>query len=551
MIRYKKRRNKLTRIVPQNKTGGKFQLSAKPGLQTLLVTTTLVVAAKDEEVVVDGYLLERELELSAFLETQGVTDTVAVSRGAGNVFELAHQLRLKGETLPLLTKVVAAETVPSKKRLFSNLMRGPLTLGVMALMMLGLAFYQNAFTSIGAPGWTLLLGLSMGTILVSAAMQVLGWQLAMLANPKDKSGVRFILRGGLALSLGLAGLVTLILEGIALWLEVPLSGMIALGIGCVGLTWLMLLSGSLALMGSPFLAGGLLALAFGLTALAYNFGLAEYGLFPTLIGGYWLVCTLLNVAIAFKLHEARAKKKKEKTPVYLPPKGQFFYKALPYLGYGTFSVGYVLTGQLCGWTGSLPEGWFWDNAIKTLTLVHLLGLMSLVLSQGVTESALQSFWNTMFKIQKEVAFNDYSAITRSVWSFLKRYLRLLLLCQFLIALFLIGFGTWAWPELGLDLIFGPLHMPMLLAVLLGYSLLAWGLFECGLLLTLAQPWVAVRALLIATGVQLVSGVTLGWVSSFEVSVVSVVIGGICLVLLTHQGLSRLLSPASYGLYQAF
>jgi hypothetical protein len=342
-------------------------------------------------------------------------------------------------------------------------------------------------------------------------------------------------------------------------------------------------------------------------------------MFPTLIGGYVLVCIFLTLFIAFKLHDAKIKnpakvkdktdktdktkvkdkrakakakedkaknkakakeekvkakeekvknkakakedKAKDKTedkkktkkeiPIYLPPKGQLFYKALPYLSYGILSVVYVLTGQLCGWSGSLPKGWYWDAAIKALNIAHLLGLMTLVLSQGITEAALQNFWNTMFKAQKQVAFNDYATITKSVWGFLNRYLRSLLLSQLLIALSLIGLTLWGWEKFHLDVTFGPLLMPMFLWILIGYGLLAWGLFECGLLLTLAQPWRAVKALLISTGVQLVSGLTLGWVISFEASSLSVIFGGVCLVLLTHLGLSRLLSPASFGLYQAF
>jgi hypothetical protein len=378
--------------------------------------------------------------------------------------------------------------------------------------------------------------------------------------------------------------------------------MIALGVGCVGMVLLMLLNGSLALLGSSLLAGGLLILTFGFIALAHHLWLAEYGLFPTLIGGYLLVCATLGAALVIKLQSTRSRfwifphsgagdfgfwiivsvrrwttqnhlptnggksktqakdkdkdkdkkeKEKEGTTFYLPPKGQLFYKALPYLSYGTLSVIYVLVGQLCGWFGILPKEWSRDKAITALNIVHILGLMTLVLTQGVTEVTLKRFWKTMFKAQREVAFNDHSAIAQLVWGFIHRYLRSLLLSQFLTALTLVGLAMWGWQQFGLDLVFGPLLPHLLLGVMVGYSLLAWGLFECGLLLTLAQPWRAALALLIATSVQLVSGLTLSWVSGFEASVISTIIGGICLVLFAHRGLSRLLSPVSYGLYQAF
>jgi hypothetical protein len=92
---------------------------------------------------------------------------------------------------------------------------------------------------------------------------------------------------------------------------------------------------------------------------------------------------------------------------------------------------------------------------------------------------------------------------------------------------------------------------MLGVTLVGYSLLAWGVFSCSFLVMLSQPRAAVQAMLIAAAAQCASGLLLQQIFDFGASVGGTIVGGACLALLTQRTLARLLRRSDYALYQAF
>lgn len=88
------------------------------------------------------------LELAALLEADGMTDAVAMRYGATSVFDLAGQIlaarRPSTSSAPAADRAPDAPTPP---RLLPNLLRGPLTLVVMVVLLVGLRYYEAVLRS--------------------------------------------------------------------------------------------------------------------------------------------------------------------------------------------------------------------------------------------------------------------------------------------------------------------------------------------------------------------------------------------------------------------
>jgi hypothetical protein len=236
---------------------------------------------------------------------------------------------------------------------------------------------------------------------------------------------------------------------------------------------------------------------------------------------------------------------------YIPPRGQLIFHALPFMAYGGLSISYIFTVQLCGYFGSLIPGWTQEQAVKTLNVVHFLGLVTFIMTQGVAEIPLQRFWSHMQETQKRVSLNNLKETSHFFRGFRSRYLRNLLLSNLAVSVTLGLVTIWSWQAFNLEFTFGPLSVQLLVLSLLGYSLLSWGLFECGLLMALARPWLAARSILIAVILVLVNGLLLSNNWNFKFSMVALVIGGVGLVVCTRSTIRNLLHHPGYVLYQAY
>lgn len=491
------------------------------------------------------------LELAALLEADGMTDAVAMRYGATSVFDLAGQiLATRGPSTSSAPATDRAPDAPTLPRLLPNLLRGPLTLVVMVVLLVALRYYEAVLRHFGAPTWTTLLGLIAGMVIAGATMQAIGWRVSSSLSQGTPQAVRMVLWLGLGFGLGSALLAALALVAIGCMLHLPIAGLVGLGESCAGLAALLILSGCLALLDRGWLAVPALVLAFGGAWLA---GLRWAGADPLLaqiVPGFAAALLLLAGLLAWAVRQ-RTRGGWNYTGSHLPPVGQILYHATPYLSYGALAVLYVLVGQGNGWLARLPAGWARSQVVAAVEMAHLVSLAALVLNQGITEYALRSFWPLIRAAQRQVVVGDQRSTSAAIWRFLRGAERALLITQGAVALALAASALWLWDRADLTPTLGPLVPAVLLTSLLGYSLLAWGLLGCGFLVTLARPWLAARALLIATIVQCAGSLLLSQVGTFETATVGTVIGGACLVLLTHLTIARMLRQGDYVLYQAF
>lgn len=495
--------------------------------------------------------VDRVLELAAMLEAVGVNDALARSYGVSDVFVLAEALAAR----PSVVRGLGKQQRPSPKAgreepLLLTLLRSPLILAVMGVMMVAAHFYSVALGDMGAPDWTTLLGLVVGTVISAGVFQSSSWRVSLAIGQGAGQGVGSILLMAFAFGAGLAAFAAVGLEITGLALGAPPAGLVALGVSCLGMTLLLMLSGSLVLLNRFLLAAGAVGLAFDAAWLFWRFWPTGGGPVWAIAFGYVLACALMLGAVALTLREL-SKEGQERAVHHLPVEGQLFYKALPYLCYGALPVIYVLTSQVGGWLGRLLPGWTAPQAVAALNIAHFLGLGTLILSQGIAEFQLRAFWRVVADVQRQAGTGDLTAVVGPVRAFLSRSVGLLLSGQLLIAGASLMVVVLAWERFGLAALFGRMSPFMVLASLIGYSLLAIGLFQCSFLVTLGRPWQATRVLSLAMAVACASCLALGVVGNFDLSVLGTIIGGACLVLLGRRELRGLLERLDYILYQAF
>lgn len=420
----------------------------------------------------------------------------------------------------------------------------------MVVLLVSVNFYQITLQDLGIPSLSIMLGLVCGIILVGGLMQVLGWRLSMIHGKDTGHPRRLLLVMGLTACLSLVLLVTLAIEGLLILADSPVSSLWGFGISCCGIAILQLMSGILMLLKQQIQMGIGISIGMVVTWLLHVTWLGQFGALTTVIFGYLLISTIL-VGLMAKTFRKVVRQSQKQEHLFLPPKGQFLYKALPYIVYGVLSICYVVIGQLGGWFSQLPVGWTKDRAIGALNIVHMLGLISVLLTQGISESTLNNFWPFINNAQQRLRFNHQSEINSEARYFIKSHLKKLLVMQVIISTTL-GLAIFCiWEVAGLNQSLGQLLPNLLVLSLISYGLLAWGLYICGLLITVIHTWSAVRAFFASIVAEISGSLLLGFWFGFEASILGMILGGVCLVLLTQRWLNRLLKTTDYMLYQAF
>lgn len=193
---------------------------------------------------------EYHLELAALLEAEGVTDAVAATLGSQDVFELTrneHGLRQIPVKHPASREQLASR-VSSKRFLIKNLLRGPLMFLIVGFLLAGIHFYQTTLQSVGVPAWSILLGLTVGTIIANAFTQGLAWGVSLAMSQGVVHKGRKMVLHGLLLGGGIAALTTVLLMVCGKLLALPAAALIGVGVSCMGIMLLLLMIGMAVLL---------------------------------------------------------------------------------------------------------------------------------------------------------------------------------------------------------------------------------------------------------------------------------------------------------------
>jgi polysaccharide biosynthesis protein PelF len=537
------------------------------------------IASLVEEVTERDPLPIEGLEITALLESMGITDYVALQRyGAPDVFELGaevlRQMRAKhpsSASIAVLKKLPAAPPTRWTETL-SDYARGPLAL----VTALSIVFTISAYGVLG--GWSTyrLLALSVG--LTTAMLVTSGFTQAPsrristylgLGNP-SAAGRFFWLT--MAVGAACVCLIALVLALASFWLKVPLSWftsqiMLTYLMAFLGLSAIWLMSGGLSIVRkTEWLTLGLVTgLVVGVLAdrIAAHFTAAHLAVGT--VAGFAVVVALEVQALIRGFHnwtpdktsdhgatKAPTTKKARRSPIKktrFPSVSYLVNEATPYFLYSALYMVFILVPHVLGWLGVLGPGQPRMWAVTSMEVGLTLALVPIILVGGVAEHTMREFWRLAPGVQANTPGTDVSQFGNSLTKFYGRYWRLYMLALTALSLAVYGAVSLAFNS---GLMTRWLALPDLtqmarffVAGLCINWLIGSGLFNCMFCITLGRPGPAVWAVVLAIAVTVIVGAPLSFRLNYSFAVVAFICGAIAFALASRRARVRVLKASDF------
>jgi len=505
------------------------------------------------------------LQIAALLESAGVTEAVARQRYQhASVFALAEQvarLMLRMDGAPVARRQVVALPQERSLETVKDYMRGPLALLPIVLLSLTIMAYQG-FEQ-WRPGQVLALSIAMiGSLLVTSGfVQAFARKgSSYLSQGYVRAAqrvVNMIIGVAVVVVIFTAGLFAVLLRWSG-WLSPDDIGLMAVSYVALSLLWLA--SGVLSLLKQAHWFGGALAAGLGLSYLCLR-GLASTP-FPRpmimllavimgMTGTLMVVVLVVRGALSREAVAADAGNR----PIILAPAAQLVVGLVPYFGYGVLYIVFILSGHVGGWLGAFRTAARPMEAVGTVEMGLTVAVGGFILASGVAERTMRRFWERVQVYQTKTVQTRPDGFGRMVREFFLEeqsyFLAALVFCSFVVAIGLLVL-------LLLFLASGMTALPwsnqatvVFVIGLVGYGMMAAGLFSCMFMITLSQPWAASSAVVSGIAVAVVTGLAFSNVLPYQYATLNVVAGGLALMLISRKRLWRILKDADYFYYTSF
>lgn len=504
------------------------------------------------------------LQIAALLESTGVTDSVAQERyGHDNVFDLARMIRQQLPQANGNRSQVGHVAIPPDSRLerWLSYLRGPLALLPMLLLTLLIMTYQ------GFGQWNAAQVLTLSLTVVGSLLVTSGF--VQVASRKGSS----YLSQGYVLA---ASRVVAIIIGIGLLVVILTAGIFAafaLGTGWLAIDQLGVITTAFIALCVLWLAAGVLFLLDEVHWFGIGLGIGFAFSYLSLWSLYWLnversmvmlTSTLVGLIVALLVmaqvtQRAVARRVKASPvgvqPIELPPLAQIVIDLLPYFVYGVLYVVLILAGHVAGWLGLFSNDASALSALSSIEMGLTVALAGYILAVGTAEHTMTRFWQRVNVYQARTLQTEPAHFNKLVRSFMAqeqaRFRTILLLYSAAVLvtmLLVVGLSRQA----GLVLLPWSTETSVVLGLgLIGYGLMALGVFKSMFMITLSRPDPAIRALLVGILVTLITGLVISQVAAIELSVLGVVAGSLAFLLTASNDLNHILVHADFYYYSSF
>ncbi len=504
------------------------------------------------------------LQVAALLETAGVTDGVARQRyGCDNVFELAEDVALDitsagGPAMPHRPPALPDE---ARWQAAMDYLRGPLALVPMILVSVVILVYQE-FGQWSA-GKVLALSLSVvGSLLITSGfVQAASRKGSSYLSQGYISAARRIVSIIAGLGLATVCLVAVILAAVASYVAgAPPDAVATMIVGFVVLSCLWLAAGVLFMLNQVHWFGIGLGIGVGLIYAIMRWFPATYvdqnwvRVAATAIGFGGALLVMLRV-MRRTLARRAAVSPVGGHRVVLPASPHLVVNLSPYFMYGVLYVVLILAGHVSGWVGRIPSGQAQMVAVTTTEVGLTIALCGMILAGGVAERTIGKFWRLVQDYQMDSSPAKPARFGQSIRGFFaseqKRFALILVLCSCAVTGVVVAAVVVASAR-GLSLL--PLTRETLVVLALGtigYGIMALGVFQCMLMITLSVPGMANRYVLVGILVTLLVGIAAGWFFGYQYSTTGVVVGSLAFLLTARRSLNQLLRNVDYYYYASF
>lgn len=497
------------------------------------------------------------LEIAAVLESIGITDQLAAQQyGVPDTFVLAENvadhIRTVDRPAPVapLAPVVLRE---SRWQALRDYMGGPIALIPNVLLLIIINMYAQLGQWNQFQVLALSVGMSAGMLFSNGFVQAVMRRASLAIGVGSPQTAGRFLRKSLVLS-GLA------ITGVAL-----LALLVASWIGLLTFQERMTFVLSFLAISAIWLLAGVLSLlrAFGWVGLALAAGLLLGYAVDRLVAPFSSMHLASSTAIGFatimgvigyRVRPIFTPPAKDKR-IFLPPAAYLIHEALPYFGYGSLYMLFVLLPHLFGWFGVIDSGQNRIVAVAGLEAGLTLSLPPLVLVGGVAERTLRHFWHTALAAQQATPGQASRQFGGLLTSFYWRHLRI-----YLLALAAVSDGVYVLFQLALqggllpDWLVLTNRGTLVLVFQLGlitYFFLGLGWFSCMFSLTLGRPQIALRAVVVGIIVTAIVGAPLSLGVNFSYAAVSFLVGALAFAAASVRLTCRLLQSADYYYYTSY
>jgi hypothetical protein len=504
------------------------------------------------------------LQVAALLESAGVTDAIAQDRyGHANVFDLARMIRQRLPRADGDLSKVGHVAIPLDSRLerWLSYLRGPLAFLPMVLLSLLIMTYQ------GFGQWSAAQVLTLSLTVVGSLLVTSGF-----VQAASRKGSSYLSQGYVraasqvvAIIIGIGLLAVLLTAGlfavVALlthWLSLEMVGMVTVAFIALCLLWLA--AGVLFLLDEVHWFGIGLGVGFALSYISL-WGLTWFGMGRSKV---MLVATVIGLTVALLVMAQITRRAVARRmvaspvgaqPIALPPMAQLVVSLLPYFIYGVLYVLLILAGHVAGWLGLVSGDPDSLTALSTIEIGLTVALGGYILAGGTAEHTMSRFWHRVNVYQARTLQTEPAQFNQRVRSFLgleqTHFRTVLALCSIAVLigmLVIVGLSRRA----GITLLPWSIETSVVLGLgLLGYGLMALGVFKSMFMITLSRPRPALRALGVGILVTMTTGVIISQVAPTEFSVLGVVAGSLAFLVTATNELNHILDHADFYYYSSF
>jgi len=504
------------------------------------------------------------LQVTALLEAGGITDTIAQRRyGFTDVFALAEAVVTR---LPQLSQPVPGSNVlpvPEDPRweTVTDYLRGPMALLPMVLLSLIIMVYQ------GFGQWQIGQVLTLSMSMMGSLLVTSGFVQAASRKGSSYLSQGYVQAAGRTIGLVMAAALLTVLITVALFIVItltlawlPISDIILMAVAYVTLSCLWLAAPVLAMLNQMHWFGIGLGIGAGLSYAGLQ-GLVHFGL-PR--GTVMLIATGLGLAGALGvmllvIRHALAREAATSTVsdhrVVLAPWPQLFVNLFPYFVYGVLYVLFILSGHVAGWVGVLPGGVERMQAFATTEMGLTVALGGYILASGVAERTMRRFWRRVktYQLQTpQASSGSFSQIMHDFYLKERNHFVMILLLSSVFILTGVLVTIWITERAGMIVLpWTSATTTVLVLGLLGYGLMALGVFNCMFMITLSRPWQAVSVIILGILATLGGGMGISKLLPYQYSATGMVIGGLVFIYATYLRLQNILTHADYFYYASF
>jgi hypothetical protein len=472
-------------------------------------------------------------DLVVYYETQGITAAVARgSHGFADHWEMAAA-RLSVDRVPVQEE---ASTRVSGLRIWIEYLRGvsfalPLLGSSVAMLYLHFSLWGGNFSASVAEA------VAIGT--VSSFVASGGFVQAMSRRGQFFAGIREFracaqstwgwLFGGV-LWLAITALAELAGNAYYNWLPWSLNSLALAFHISLGLFWLA--TGILYMLDHNLLVAAITGIGIGSVIFLHRVFSLE-----TLISQ--ILSILVAAALAITMAAFLLRRKIPDGPNRLPPQsmGRLFCLIWPYFAYGLLYYLFLFSDRLIAWTARTDTGYLLVQFRGDYETAIDLALFAFIIQVGWVRASTVSFVDRLILAERSFTPDRIVELNRSVLRFFRtRILGFLLLAIVSsVAVYLFAISS----------VREPIVHKVLIWSLAGYAFLVMALWNVSLLFLLSRPGLVLKAIGIATLVNVAAGYLLSRVGSYEQSVIGFALGDIVFMCLSAYYVVTVLRRVDY------